>query len=341
MNNNAKRLRELSSMIIFEDEASPSSFTLIDELFRLFTDASGCNYEDEALRRNIQLPEGRAIGTSWAGLCVKEIFRTQRFLQGIYQAILSAKEIFPEEPLQILYAGTGPFATLAIPFTTLFQPEELQFTFLEINPESYHMQHKVIEFFDCAAYIAASELCDATKYCPPSGKRFHIIISETMQQALVKEPQVSITLNLLPFLAEEGILIPENIHVDCVVMNMKKQQERLLYPNCAEEYYENLGTAFELNNNINNELPSDTPFQKINFPVRYFQLPDHLELNYSKVYLVTKITVFRDIFLTDNQCSLTLPYRLKFTNDQLTPGKCFGLQYIISDNPHYTYVTAE
>lgn len=341
MNENVEKLRNLSRIILFENKPFSSLYTMIDELFQLFNDASGCTYEDEAVRKNIYLSEGKAIGTCWAALCVKEIMRTQKFLQGIYKAILSAKNKFPGEPLQILYAGTGPFAALAIPFTTLFLPKELQFTFLEINPESFRMLNHVIGYFNCQDYISAMELCDATKFRPYPDKRFHIIISETMQQALIKEPQVSITLNLLPLLAFGGFLIPENIQVNCAVMNMKKNSERMMNPDFHETYYYNLGQAFELNQNTPDQFSSAISFNNISFPMVHFQIPDPIDSDYNEVFLMTKITVFDDIILTDWQCSLTLPYRLKLASNRVTPGKRFGLQYVISDSPHYAYIPIE
>lgn len=341
MNEHVVKLRNLSNIILSEQESYSSLFTAIDELFQLFNKACECTYEDERLKQDIHLPEGKAIGTCWAALCVKEIMRTRKFLQGIYQAIQAAKSKFPGVPLRILYAGTGPFATLAVPFTALFSPEDIQFTLLEINPESYRMLFKVLDYFDCRDYVASAILCDATKYCPEHGEQFHIIISETMQQALIKEPQVSITMKLLPYLIGGGILIPENIRVSCAVMNMKMNNLRMQNPDFNEAYYYNLGTALELNKELELNYPKDLPFCEISFPIRYFQIPEQLSPDYNKLYLITKISIFQEVALTDWQCSLTLPYPLKLSADQLLPGKRFGLQYTISDSPHYKYYDIE
>lgn len=184
MKNNIDFLKELTHKIILEKQDYAKLFETTEELFQLFNTASGCRYDDDTLREHIYLPEGKAIGTCWAAYCVKEIFRTQKFLQGIYKAILSAQMKFPGETLQILYAGTGPFATLAIPFTTLFRPDEIQFTLLEINPSSFQMLNNTIQYFNCNDYICSMELCNAIQYRPNPDKKFHIILSETMLQAL-------------------------------------------------------------------------------------------------------------------------------------------------------------
>ena len=60
------------------------------------------------------------------------------------------------------------------------------------------------------AYVCA----DATTYVWPPELPLHIVLVETMQRALEKEPQAAVSLNLAPQLCDGGILVPERISVD-------------------------------------------------------------------------------------------------------------------------------
>ena len=55
------------------------------------------------------------------------------FLRGISSAIMEATRRFPAQPIEVLYAGTGPYASLAIPLMHRFAPSEVKFTLLEVH----------------------------------------------------------------------------------------------------------------------------------------------------------------------------------------------------------------
>src|SRR5688500_14408138 len=64
---------------------------------------------------SILLPTGLAIASSDAGICVKDAVRTAMLLRGIEAAIDTLRGRFPNEKLEVVYAGSGPFAALVIP----------------------------------------------------------------------------------------------------------------------------------------------------------------------------------------------------------------------------------
>src|SRR3989338_10361358 len=71
-----------------------------------------------------ETPYGWAISPYSASKCVYDHARTAAFIRGENQAILDLKK-GANRPLNILYAGCGPLATLGIPIATQFEPGEL------------------------------------------------------------------------------------------------------------------------------------------------------------------------------------------------------------------------
>ncbi|GKT31025.1 hypothetical protein ADUPG1_001805, partial [Aduncisulcus paluster] len=172
--------------------------------------------------------------------------RTKRFVAGFYEGILEAKRRFPDTQLHILYAGTGPFGTLMLPMTTLFSPHEIKFTLLEINRHSIECLKNTISSFEAWEYIEEIVETDASQYEAREDQAFHMLITETMQRALKKEPHVSITLNLIDQIEENGVLIPENVIVDAVLFDSRRNMDRMFGDiDAKKDYYKLLGRVLE------------------------------------------------------------------------------------------------
>lgn len=204
----------------FHDKLAPAVMGYAELLFDEF-DVSASTGRD-----HIQTINGNAIGTFWAAKCVREIFRTQRFSRALYSSVLEAKGQ-NKRPIHVLYAGTGPFATLALPVMMMLKPEDVQFTFLEINPESIEVLEQVIDLFDLQAYVKNIHQCDASLWDVPSSG-IDIVISETMCRALIAEPQVAIMLNLASQLPRDVVFLPEEIKVSlCKLSRGSRDPERI------------------------------------------------------------------------------------------------------------------
>lgn len=340
MQNNIEKLRAITEILLKPEDDYTELPQAINDLFSMFLSTSHLDVDDSQNREHVYLSKGKAIGTTWAAMCVKEFMRTKYFIKGLYAGIKAAQEKFPNTKIHILYAGTGPFATLAIPMTTVFTSEEINFTFLEINPVSIQFLEKTISAFHAENYVNAIIQCDATTYQTDKSKPIHIVLTETMQNALQKEPQVAITMNLVPQMLPDGILIPQNIKIDATLINPKKNVERLTNPDFGnQKYYHTIKTIFDLNNETSALYPIERilGISSYSFPEVIVKLPSDIDPEYKELCLFTNIQVFGDIELTNWQCSLNLPKKLMNINQQTISSDKISFQYVINDKPGFQY----
>jgi hypothetical protein len=163
----------------------------------------------------VQLACGTAIAPADAARCTQDGLRTAMFLRGVLAAIREAQRRFPGECIEVVYAGTGPYAPLAVPLMPRYSPGEVRFTLIDIHDSAVESLRGVIRHFGLEPLVRAAIAGDATAYQHPA--KFHVLICETMQRALSVEPQVAITRHLAAQLHERGILVPQRVSVDLFV----------------------------------------------------------------------------------------------------------------------------
>jgi hypothetical protein len=276
-------------------------------------------------RPDTLLGSGAAISPRNAARCVWDFMRTSRFLQGAYAGIHEAQRRFPGQRIEVLYAGCGPFAALAIPLLPLFAPNELHFTMIDIHADALDSVAQLLAAFDLGDFQTELVVGDATAYQPPDGARFHLLVSETMQKALDKEPQVAITRHLAPFLHPGGILIPERIVVSACLSNDGREFGEL--PRQRHE----LGVLVDLS------LDSLDVLQP-----RRITIPADLPAGLNTFFLLTAITTFGTITLGDYDSGLSYPTVLGQLS-LLEPGAQIDFQYQLGERPGliYTVTAAE
>jgi len=170
--------------------------------------------------RETRLDEGRALAPRDAARCVLDLARTSAFLRGSHDAVTALLERFDDRPINLLYAGCGPFAPLALPLTTRFSPDELSITFVDAHAISTKAVEGLLEAFDAAAWCASVRCGDAKAHVHPASGDLHMVIIETMQKALEHEPQVALTGALAPQLVEGGILVPQRIRLSACLADI-------------------------------------------------------------------------------------------------------------------------
>jgi len=286
-------LEQSTNTLLFKPTAFKDIYNDLHELADFYATNSGIaigNITDQ----DIMLPSGKAISPIKAAFCLLEIQRTAVFIRGINKAIAQLQATFPGERIHILYAGCGPYATLLTPFTTRFTANEIAFHLLDVNEVSLKAAKKLYKGLGIEDYVAEWICADATTYKLPENQTIHMVISETMLNALRKEPQVDIMLNLIPQMHEKAFFIPEKITVTAQLLDNKKETDRNLTPNLIPERL-NLGTVYAIG-----RRQCKNPQQ-----VR-FEIPQDIQ-NYKNLSLLTDITVFENQCLSTYDSSLNMP----------------------------------
>jgi hypothetical protein len=148
-----------------------------------------------------------------------------------------------------------------------------------------------------------------------------MVVTETMQRALSKEPQVAITLNLAPQLCPGGIFIPERVTIDAYLCDPQKEfgpggrdrDESSRVTPREDGARIRLGRVFELSTEkaidlawINGERKRYTQGY---LPATAIDLPEEMAEGL-KLALTTTITVYEMIMLGEYESGLTHPFWL-------------------------------
>jgi hypothetical protein len=292
---NVPRLNELTAVLL-DPEVSPGDIKrAADALYDLLFAVA------PVPERNVDtpLPCGRALSPWLAALCVKDAMRTAVYLRGVEQVLRERR------PRRILYAGCGPFAPLALPL--MARCPETRFTFLDIHPpaiDSVRMLTRHFGFANCELVVG-----DATQY---EAGQADVVIAETMQSALAKEPQVAIFHHLS---GSGATMIPQNVSVDVVLVDGAAETARAMGRELPPDARIPLGRVVDLRSNV--------------FELSV-QVPDLPAGRYTAAYF-TRIEVFGEHTLDEYQSGLTYPKMLW----DLSPGRGERLvfRYLMGPDP--------
>jgi hypothetical protein len=332
---------------LLSDGADDIKLSAATRLYSLFSSVSGLDEERIGDCDATRLPNGEAISPRDAAACLLDAARTSQFLRGLHAAVLEAQKRFPGTTIEILYAGCGPFAPLAIPLTTRFSTDEIRFTLLDIHQRSLDSARLIFHTLGKDAFVRDYIQADAALYKHDASHVIHIVVVEAMQATLEKEPQVAITMNLASQLCPGGIFIPERITISCYLCDPAKELAGVvsgvrpahsLSADGGGSVRFNLGTVLELVAPHGGDLLTST---KIVDPARPFLTPKRLRIpgeleSGSCLMLSTVINVFGSITLQEYESGLTYP---KFLWDagRIQPGQLIEFAYQLGDKPGFKY----
>lgn len=323
-----ERLKKISAEILFSGDDFGRIYAACQELYNLFSEMTGIGdslAEAPKDRTESWLANGKAISPVDAARCVLDIARTTRFLRSIYAAILELKNRFPGERIEILYAGCGPFAPLIVPLLDCFKPAEIGATLVDYHARSLEAAKIVFRKMEFEDFAADFVQADACRY--KHNKQPHLIISETMQKALEKEPQAAVMLNLAPQLVENGVFIPQKISIEACLADSRRE---FALDRAPRRERINLGTILELDaEKIRRNAPKEFAKATLEIPPLKFE-------NLSFM-LLTKIVVFDSNVLDDYDSAITYPTILRDLNVRDAGGRRVEFLYLADEKPHFEY----
>ena len=294
------KIRKLTATLLknsISQVEAEKSLNEIHKHFQQITEITGFDFQIEHMAA-IPAAKGKALGLNFAAQCLLDYNRTVKFLKAIVSAISEQREKQPKKLIKIFYAGCGPYApfiTLVAPF---FQPDEVQFTLLDINENSVKSAKKLIHALKLSNFVKDFYTADAVTFDVPNSESFDILISETLDAVLYRECYVPILFNLLPQFKEDIILIPENVIINLsFVPPVKKQSD-------YKEY--EVGSVFNVREAVSTYSASDPIPPK--FTDKKIDLTVLNMTDYERVLLDTKVHIHGDSWLNRNESSLTIPY---------------------------------
>jgi hypothetical protein len=257
---------------------------------------------------------GLAISPRMAAMCADDFVRTIKFLRGTFAAIEAARANCGDRPVRVLYVGSGPYGTLAIPLMAVIPPSQATFTLLDIHTESVKSARTIVDRLGLGKSVETIEALDAASYKIPPDRRPDVLLLETMQVCLEKEPQVALTRHLVQQ-APDATLVPREIRID---LRMVDRAREFSEPGSGEGEPQrdriHIGTAFAVNREaaLGWREPGLTQLEG-----HTLEIPASIGPRYAPM-LFTVIEVHPGHVIEDYESGLTCPRPAGITLDRAT-----------------------
>ena len=297
------------------------------------------------------LDNGVAINPHAAAHCATDYERSVVFIRGVYAAINTLKVRFPDTPLEILYAGCGPFGTLLLPLLGRFSPGELKLHLLDFHQRSLDSVKLLLSDFGFCTHAVQTIQVDACNY-KHTGK-LHLVIAEAMQKSLEQEPQFAVTANLAPQLWPAGVFIPQRIDVSMCLADLEYEKELFGQSQKIDSNALEKSARRYLLETVCTLLPehafdqmqlAQTNSDGLRFELEptIVVIPKMADIAGFDAALFTRICVFGQYWLKDYESQITLPLKCHELSP-LAGGERYRVSYQLGSYPkfHFEHLNSE
>ena len=259
--------------------------------------------------------------------CLADLMRTVKFICSIHAAILDLKR-FPDETLNVVYAGCGPLAPLVTTLCPLLDSQQIDFTLLDIHEPSLESVNQVIDGLGIRDFFADVLCTDATTYQFSDGKPLHLVITETMQAGLQHEPQVAIMHNFSQQLCDGGLLVPQQVSIGLTLGDPAE----IFQPNQSSSGVD-LGKVFDVDRKFLQSLQLGTNRLE-RLPAASIEMPSEIPQSHH-LMLSTKVHIFEDIILEAQESGITSHLILRL-EDPIAEIKALNFVYCCTGTPGFS-----
>jgi len=307
----------------------------------------------DAFAPDTHLPSGMAINPQSAAQCVSDYHRSIGFIRAVHSAVQEcllsdqSDKQSNAQPINVLYAGCGPYATLMLAVIVKFQNENIHFHLLDIHQSALDSAQILLDHLYIPEEKYSFYCADACVYQPEI--KFDLIVAETMQKALEQEPQFQLTANMSQHLTNKGVFIPQAINLQLSLIHWKheldvsKANKANLNKTAIDQFERiNIGKAFSLSKDsakdwlakkVDSGNSSFIDFGSFLIP----KLDD--QINYD-IAILTQIQLFKNHSLEEYDSDLTLPTKLHDVSPAQSESQ-YQLKYELGSYPRFELVNID
>ncbi len=326
-----ERLREITTRLL--DPARPA-YSLRQEVIdiRSIFQELGSPFhdtDDDIAKGETITASGVAISPKMAAMCLDDFARTVQFIRGMHAAIRAARTKISDRPVRVLYAGCGPWATIAVPLMTTFRSDEAVFTLMDIHIESIKSVMEIVGKLELNDHVSKFEIADAASYRIEAGDRPDIILIEMMRAGLEAEPQVAVAMNLMRQMPD-ALMIPEAVSIDVALM-CAAQAIDLENAEMTEPDRVAVGPVFVLDSTSLKSWSGNDTGQITGAAV---EIP-YFDSRRRRPMLLTTVRVFGEHILKDYDSGITCPKKLPISAE-IVAGDVIEFSYVLGSRPGFT-----
>lgn len=330
--------------IILDEESTYAEIKdSIDIFYKKFSEITQITGKLKKAEPGLILPSGEMLSPQTAAGSILDYIKTTKFLRGIKKAIDFQLHTLKKDKIKVMYISPGPFASLIFPLIPIYKETELEINIIDVHSISIDAVSKIIKTHELKNYFDEILTIDPITYQNPKLKQFDIIIIDTIQKALFKEPQVAITSHFAKLLDDKGVLIPEEIKVTTALADLPTE---LAF---SSSKWTNFWLNIKRKNALNNRILLNTLFlldKNINKNYKLTDLPkNQLVLPSAEVknkigrmknlILLTEIKIFDDVILSEEDETGTT--KLYFDRDvpSVKEGNKINIYYQFGPQPSF------
>jgi len=266
---------------------------------------------------------GFAMSPTNAITTINDTFRVSGFIRAIDLAIKDLKDSFKGEILHIVYPACGPLAPLLVPLlvyynsNNIYTSKDFKVTFIDIQEGAVISLVSLLKVLELDDFVKDILCIDAVDY--KSKEDIHLVILEAMQHGFTKEGHLSISKHFSTLLADNGILIPQEVRIDTVLTtgeeeyNTQWRDVELVSSHSMNEDIKNnrlvLGEVLK----VNLQTLKDMQIIELDQNTRLVRCASHTIPNFEKEHdkkimlFTTNVIIYKDELLSEYDSGITHP----------------------------------